>query len=486
MYRLLRSKRLHTTSRKSTIDFNLQVKDFGPVREADISIKPLTILIGPNRSGKSQLAMLTHTLISSYNKISEPNQRCARKLFRRLYKIIETKAGKSTSGKKDKITIAASDMGKIKKTYFDNLFKDVLPKELQYYFSADLDQLTRFGAESFVLKFNRSEDFSVNQQKNKCVVRVSPTRGINIVFKAEETSPSNKNTDENDNETYKITLNEKRSYARMFELERILETEMKQGIPGTSYYFPAARSGILQAHRTVAAGLIKNAGRTAISGMQAPQTSGIVNDFVSDMIDIVPFKGMYYEIGEELEQGILDGHIMLSKSSASIPEIEYKLGVHKIPIHRTSSSISETAPLTLFLKYIVVKDDLLIIEEPEAHLDPANQLVLARYLVKMVRAGLNIMMTTHSALILEQISNFLQANKIDKATKTKLKFNDDEYLTEDEIAPYLLTELPDGGYKSHLIEFSEKDGISQEEFMKIEEELTRQTWHIEKGMPKEE
>lgn len=488
MRHLFRSKLFHINPSKSMTGFDFQVKDFGPIREADISIKPLTILIGSNRSGKSQLAMLTHALISSYSKLNYPTGKLHERSFFDIYKKFQSKIDKYASDKKDKIVITSSEMHKIKKIYLDRLFKDVFPQELQYYFSANFDQLTRFGAKSFALKFRRLQDFSTNQQKDKVTVKIFPTRKINLVCKSKESSSSsNENTDKNDNGTYEIITNIKPEspYATLFQFQEIIKAEISRGVPRTSYYFPAARSGILQAHRTVAAGMIRNAGRTVMSGIQAPQISGTVTDFVSDMIGIESFRGNYYKLGENLEREMLDGYIILSKSITSIPEIEYKAGIHKIPIHRTSSSISDIAPLTLFLKHVVEQGDLLIIEEPEAHLDHADQLVFARYLVKMVRAGINVMITTHSALMLEQLSNFLQVNKIDKTTKTKLKFDDDEYLTENEIAPYLLTGSPNNGYKSHLIEFSEKDGISQDEFVKIQNELTKQTWHIETGMLKE-
>ena len=116
---------------------------------------------------------------------------------------------------------------------------------------------------------------------------------------------------------------------------------------------------------------------------------------------------------------------------------------------------------------------------------PANQLILARYIVRMIRAGINVLITTHSVFMLEQLSNFLQANKINKNIKTKLRFGANEYLTKDEIAPYIHMGSSDEGYEVRPIKFSERDGISQEESVKIEDELTRQTWHIESGMPEE-
>src|SRR4051812_13675340 len=38
----------------------IDVRDLGPLRQATIDLHPLTVLIGPNNTGKSFLALLTH------------------------------------------------------------------------------------------------------------------------------------------------------------------------------------------------------------------------------------------------------------------------------------------------------------------------------------------------------------------------------------------------------------------------------------------
>jgi predicted ATPase len=46
---------------KSTV-MNLKIGNFGPISSGEIDLKPLTILIGPNHSGKSYLAMLVNSI----------------------------------------------------------------------------------------------------------------------------------------------------------------------------------------------------------------------------------------------------------------------------------------------------------------------------------------------------------------------------------------------------------------------------------------
>ena len=47
---------------------NIKIKNFGPIKEADIDISPLTVFIGPNSSGKSYSALLTHALLNPFDE----------------------------------------------------------------------------------------------------------------------------------------------------------------------------------------------------------------------------------------------------------------------------------------------------------------------------------------------------------------------------------------------------------------------------------
>jgi len=50
---------------KRKIDLRIEAEDFGPIRSSKMEIKPLTVFIGPNNSGKSYAAMLVHSVFES-------------------------------------------------------------------------------------------------------------------------------------------------------------------------------------------------------------------------------------------------------------------------------------------------------------------------------------------------------------------------------------------------------------------------------------
>ena len=61
----------------------------------------------------------------------------------------------------------------------------------------------------------------------------------------------------------------------------------------------------------------------------------------------------------------------------------------------------------------------MIIDEPEAHLHPAAQQQMAAALSFMVRSGLRVLITTHSHYMVEQLSAFVNASKLDEKTRKR-------------------------------------------------------------------
>ena len=78
-----------------------------------------------------------------------------------------------------------------------------------------------------------------------------------------------------------------------------------------------------------------------------------------------------------------------------------------IPLHIASTSVRGLSDLYFFLRHVARKNQLLIIDEPESHLDTFNQIQLARLLARAVHAGLKVLITTHSDYIVKEINNLL-------------------------------------------------------------------------------
>ena len=111
-----------------------------------------------------------------------------------------------------------------------------------------------------------------------------------------------------------------------------------------------------------------------------------------------------------------------------------------IPLHIASSSVRGLSDLYFFLRHVAKKNQLLIIDEPESHLDTANQIILARLLARAVHAGLKVLITTHSDYIVKEINNLLMLSKDFKDKPRVLKkhgYSEHDFLNPDSVRAYV-------------------------------------------------
>ena len=255
---------------------------------------------------------------------------------------------------------------------------------------------------------------------------------------------------------------------------------MIPGLPAGDFYYPAGRTGILRAHRAISSGIIDGASLGGARGAHAPRLSGVVSDFLTAIIDMQPLRGPYLEHGEQIESDMLDGRVdLICPGPHALPELVYRNHAGKVPMHRASSTVSEIAPITLYLKHSMRRGGMVVIEEPEAHLHPRDQVRLAGHLVCLVRRGANVMITTHSGTLFEAISQYLEVSPLPPEKRRRAVGTDKLYLCPNEAAPHLFAPDGKGGCVAKKIDMSAEDGISQDEFVDVEKFLYDVNMRIE-------
>ena len=183
-----------------------------------------------------------------------------------------------------------------------------------------------------------------------------------------------------------------------------------------AHYLPADRTGVMHSHQVVVGTLVQSATAAGLRpSASIPLLSGVLADFLEGLIGMSrPARAPSRELAEVLEQNLLAGTVRLNRSETGYPSFVYRPADWDgdLPLMRTSSMVSELAPVVLYLRYLVEQGDLLIIEEPESHLHPALQTAFARELARLVHSGVRVLLTTHSEWILDALANLVRLSEL--------------------------------------------------------------------------
>ncbi len=442
----------------NTPKVEISVRNFGPIAEADLDLRPLTVFVGPSNTGKTYLSVLIYALHSVFEGFSR---------FPKLDIIWLLGYGLSSASSTDNI-----ELQKELREVFNKLhrgqplkFSD-LPKVVRDPTQSSLNQLK---GHSNALEIELKRCFDLDSVSELIQLTDGPHNEIKISFKVNEPNQNLCNFDIRVSKS-EVTVD------GGINREMVIPQDPSQPFFGPSkilaqrYYLPAARSGIMQSHRVIASSLVAGATRAGLETLEIPTLSGVVADFMKELI-------LYKEgtrsddginpLADALESDVLAGQIIMNPSPTGYPEFLYRpQGTEQdIRLTRSSSMVSELAPLVLFIRGLVRPGDTLIIEEPEAHLHPAAQTQMAATLARLVRAGVRVLVTTHSDFMLQEIGNLMRVGMLKEKDALKKETND--WLSPEEVGTWLFQK--DGKVKE--IEFDRIKGIEPMEYEDVAEAL---------------
>ena len=444
------------------------IENFGPISKGEIRLKPLTILMGPNNSGKSYAATLIYSLLSAHAASrygfsrSMPFQNSPTRLD---YSSVITPAVKKLIQTKDRFTIPATRASR--RRLVNDVFVPILKTVIEGSFGSPITDLIKSGQKSSSITITGSNTYKIKltdkvqilPQFDDTVHKVKIVRGAPTGIK-----------EEYEGDTCTLCVDERFKSPLDDFLHGIIGGFLIGSLKpqlNLLYYLPAARSGILQGHRALAASFMQHAPYAGIGSFEIPRLTQVVSHFVSELISLPRRSGSFAPLSKDLERELMGGSIGLAQPGKhSTPDIVYQLPNGNVPLHRSSSTVSEMAPLSLYLKHVIRKDDLLIIEEPEAHLHASKQIVFAKYIAKMIRQGLNLMITTHSYVLMEALNSHLVASYMDPKSRAKVGIGKNDYLMPNEVAPYLFREDGKGGYAITPVEI-DAHGVALKEFIDV-------------------
>ena len=131
-------------------------------------------------------------------------------------------------------------------------------------------------------------------------------------------------------------------------------------------------------------------------------------DYTRSIPDALRKKSQVYDekLHSEVEQ-IVKGYFASEEGDLRFKSTSDRKEKFDLPLHMASSSARGMSDLYFFLRHVAKYHQLLIIDEPESHLDTANQVLLARLLSHFVRSGIRVLITTHSDYLLKEVNNLI-------------------------------------------------------------------------------
>jgi hypothetical protein len=435
----------------------LYLNNFGPFEEAEVELKPLTVFIGRNSTGKSMLSYLLWALSSAEPLLHrveagwEPVVEIAEKVVRRV------KEGR----------VESEDLEELVRAYVKVLVDAVkhgLEERFRHAFGVELRELVRIGRDKAVIEVHggcakirfsledevKIEEFDlcVDGMLRKVDVRVLRGRYIHV--------------------GYGPYLKKHRVYS-IADVENLVVELLAHhtaaefhGIalvtPYLTCMIPDSRAGITRA-------LLKPyISPTLLSGVL-----GVDSEYVST----------YFRLAEWLSRNpwVVDLIRPLLEELGVTVDVRFESGVYSIYVKSWSNKVMPIAmapsgvreAITVALALLMVEPINVFIEEPEAHLHPRAQRSLAKIISRAVNMGKNVIVTTHSDYLITALNNLIALSQLPKRRLKRLGYTKEEVLPPESVAAYLVRTEGDKAVVEKLQVTGE--GIPEDEFAKVAEEL---------------
>lgn len=455
------------------MSFDVHIQNLGKLANATVKVAPLTVLAGPNNTGKSYFSKALYSVLHALGenhaeveiqrlvaplheglRVMKYHARADRKsidpLESSIEKLIETY---SSLAEENQLSVTREFLPKISDIVDDVIrsYKDMFPvmeavfeKRPRYRFGSRRDKddmasieacvkelysLKKIGIESVVLSGLRSAiesnligNFQIPVLRG---LRGNPKEKISlnidevIDFGVDETNVSNL-------KIHHAELVELKQYSRVIYLETPAHWKLKRALES------ALRSRFFN-HRS----------------RQRLDVPKYFQDLSEGLGESYSGEAAFPELLERLKE-IIGGQIAISERGELVFQEFGRNEPFILPM--TATGIVNLGMLALLIETkILDKDVFLFIDEPESHLHPVWQVEMMRTLFDLAQQGVNVVIATHSSDILECINALI-----------KKKSDLQELVALNHFAP-------DGKGGAHVVN-SDKDFIGQLDA--IQSELT--------------
>lgn len=399
----------------------IRFENLGIVDKIDFDLdKKISIFCGPNGTGKTYVSymiygFLKYVLLSSSSKVIDNKELMARG---ELDIEITPELLKQAINKSARI---------IKNTYLKDLFT------------------TEVGFEKFRTEcLEGSDDDIIEEIKRKHFNEKFGLPGINICLKKDKDSLVVK-------ATAKLSHIEDQIKSFPPVLDFVMFKLLLSNTMANPVILPVERNSIYTFSKELSIKRLKNTpfNIQEFEDRKSRYPLAIVDALVKaeDLSHIQKIKSPYYDLGVDIEQNLLGGNIAIT----DLGDVVFKpnaLNGKELPFLLSASVVKTLSGIVIYLKHEARINQTLIIDEPEINLHPDSQILLARILVRMVNAGIRLVISTHSDYIIRELNNMIMlSNK--SINRTKYGYKEDEYLNPEDVGAYFFNFTGEKG--THVI-----------------------------------
>ena len=341
----------------------LSLINFGPIDEAAIEIKPLTIIKGGNNTGKTMILKLINSLNSVINN-QHPELNSS------------------------KLSFTAATI--LKNSINQEFFNDFMSGFIDY-----IDTNPSIDSEPFKIAM---EDFDmlykegIQNLANICLSQklenAYHTR-IKDLIKSDKREKIEKGTEDFPYINIDLESGNEPLLSIHFEdeVEVRMNSEYIDSLNGRDYdfYFIFFYS---------------NFAKAVLNKIFETSTSYFLDELNEDFAKFIldnNIKSPLYEIGLELENDVLNTHLIKENDG-----LYYKTGSDLMNTYLASDSLKKLSNIVFHIKHVINSGDYLIIDDIENHLDKKRIEILAKYLTQISDRGVNVILSTHSDHVVEE------------------------------------------------------------------------------------
>lgn len=413
----------------------VQIKELGAIKEATIDLsKKLTVFCGPNGTGKTYMAYVLYALTNNENKSGI-------RVLANEKDIINQLILKNTT--EIKLGNLEGVLG------FRKRAVEWIKQHLWNVFAVPEEKATDFFAKTDINILEGKEEF---EAKIYAMAINETVKIYDYAFIFEKVA----NTD-----TLKISV--KDTFINNKDFQYFMETAFIARLYAILAFYPITSAIIFPVERN---SIYTFSNELSIRKNDTlEQIQALVSQKNNDLFDLV-FKrttrypqairdGLaiaedlnniqqrisndYFEYATEIENELLKGKLSITKEG-NVAFVSEKAVKVNLSFHQSSSIVKTLASLIIYLKYRAVKNDLVIIDEPELNLHPDNQIRLTRIIARLINNGLRFVISTHSDYIIRELNNLIMIASEDKDIQSIAKeqgYKEEEYLKKEEVGAYM-------------------------------------------------